>query len=124
MIDKVKQLLTALGVELTESDDYIISLCVNNVEAEIKNFCNVSIIPPELEDFIVNRVAGQYMKMKKDSGQLKGFDLDMAVKSLKMGDTDITYADGSLTVEQRLDDLIKWLIGSNSSLIKYRRLSW
>jgi len=72
-------------------------------------------------------VVGQYLKWKKDCGQLEGFDLDAAVKSIQEGDTNITFAvgEGSATPEQRLNNLIEYLTnGRTREFIRYRRLVW
>ena len=70
---------------------------------------------------------GEYLNMKKWSGQLEGFDLDAAVKSIQEGDTNITFAlgEGSSTPEQRLNSLIDYLInGRIGEIYRYRRLVW
>ena len=69
----------------------------------------------------------EYLNMKKCSGQLEGFDLDAAVKSIQEGDTNITFAlgEGSSTPEQRLNSLIDYLInGRIGEIYRYRRLVW
>ena len=75
----------------------------------------------------VYMAVGEYLNMKKCSGQLEGFDLDAAVKSIQEGDTNITFAlgEGSSTPEQRLNSLIDYLInGRIGEIYRYRRLVW
>ena len=124
---KAVAMLTALGVA-GAADDPLLDIALNNVQWRIKNLSNLSEIPEGLESLAVSMAVGEYLNMKKCSGQLKGFDLDAAaVKSIQEGDTNITFAlgEGSSTPEQRLNSLIDYLInGRIGEIYRYRRLVW
>jgi hypothetical protein len=125
--EKVVVMLTALGVA-GAADDPLLDIVLNNVQWRIKNLSNLSEIPEGLESLAVSMAVGEYLNMKKCSGQLEGFDLDAAaVKSIQEGDTNITFAlgEGSSTPEQRLNSLIDYLInGRIGEIYRYRRLVW
>lgn len=127
MRDKAVAMLTALGVA-GAADDPLLDIALNNVQWRIKNLSNLSEIPEELESLAVSMAVGEYLNMKKCSGQLEGFDLDAAaMKSIQEGDTNITFAlgEGSSTPEQRLNSLIDYLInGRIGEIYRYRRLVW
>ena len=127
MRDKAVAMLTALGVA-GAADDPLLDIALNNVQWRIKNLSNLSEIPGWLESLAVSMAVGEYLNMKKCSGQLEGFDLDAAaVKSIQEGDTNITFAlgEGSSTPEQRLNGLIDYLInGRIGEIYRYRRLVW
>ena len=127
MRDKAVAMLTALGVA-GAADDPLLDIALNNVQWRIKNLSNLSEIPEGLESLAVSMGVGEYLNMKKCSGQLEGFDLDAAaVKSIQEGDTNITFAlgEGSSTPEQRLNSLIDYLInGRIGEIYRYRRLVW
>lgn len=127
MREDVLAMLAALGVT-GAADDPLVELVLNNVQWRIKNLSNLSEIPEGLESLAVSMTVGEYLNMKKGSGQLEGFDLDeAAVKSLQEGDTNITFAigEGSSTPEQRLNSLIDYLInGRIGEIYRYRRLVW
>lgn len=129
MRDKAVAMLTALGVA-GAADDPLLDIALNNVQWRIKNLSNLSNlseIPEGLESLAVSMAVGEYLNMKKCSGQLEGFDLDAAVKSIQEGDTNITFAlgEGSSTPEQRLNSLIDYLInGRIGEIYRYRRLVW
>lgn len=126
MRDKVISLLKALGVTVPDTDP-LIDFIINSVTERIKNETNQAAISEGLEFMAVEMVVGQYLKWKKDCGQLEGFDLDAAVKSIQEGDTNITFAvgEGSATPEQRLNNLIEYLTnGRTREFIRYRRLVW
>ena len=127
MRDKAVAMLTALGVA-GAADDPLLDMVLTNVQWRIKNLSNLSEIPEGLESLAVSMAVGEYLNMKKSSGQLEGFDLDAAaVKSIQEGDTNITFAlgEGSSTPEQRLNSLIDYLInGRIGEIYRYRRLVW
>ena len=126
MRDKAVAMLTALGVA-GAADDPLLDMVLTNVQWRIKNLSNLSEIPEGLESLAVSMAGGEYLNMKKCSGQLEGFDLDAAVKSIQEGDTNITFAlgEGSSTPEQRLNSLIDYLInGRIGEIYRYRRLVW
>lgn len=127
MRDKAVAMLTALGVA-GAADDPLLDIALNNVQWRIKNLSNLSEIPEGLESLAVSMAVGEYLNMKKCSGQLEGFDLDAAaMKSIQEGDTNITFAlgEGSSTPEQRLNSLIDYLInGRIGEICRYRRLVW
>ena len=127
MRDKAVAMLTALGVA-GAADDPLLDMVLTNVQCRIKNLSNLSEIPEGLESLAVSMAVGEYLNMKKCSGQLEGFDLDAAaVKSIQEGDTNITFAlgEGSSTPEQRLNSLIDYLInGRIGEIYRYRRLVW
>ena len=127
MRDKAVAMLTALGVA-GAADDPLLDMVLNNVQWRIKNLSNLSEIPEGLESLAVSMTVGEYLNIKKCSGQLEGFVLDAAaVKSIQEGDTNITFAlgEGSSTPEQRLNSLIDYLInGRIGEIYRYRRLVW
>ena len=127
MRDKAVAMLTALGVA-GAADERLWDMVLTNVQWRIKNLSNLSEIPEGLESLAVSMAVGEYLNMKKCSGQLEGFDLDAAaVKSIQEGDTNITFAlgEGSSTPEQRLNSLIDYLInGRIGEIYRYRRLVW
>lgn len=127
MRDKAVTMLTALGVA-GAADDPLLDIVLNNVQWRIKNLSNLSEIPEGLESLAVSMAVGEYLNMKKCSGQLEGFDLDAAaVKSIQEGDTNITFAlgEGSSTPEQRLNSLIDYLTnGRSRELYRFRKFVW
>lgn len=119
-------MLTALGVTRA-ADDPLLGIVISNVQWRVKNETNLKEIPEGLESVAVYMAVGEYLNMKKVSGQLEGFDLEAAVKQIQEGDTNTVFAigDGNSTPEQRLDSLINFLInGRMDEIYHYRRLVW
>lgn len=126
MREQVIAMLTALGVTRA-ADDPLLGIVISNVQWRVKNETNLKEIPEGLESVAVYMAVGEYLNMKKVSGQLEGFDLEAAVKQIQEGDTNTVFAigDGNSTPEQRLDSLINFLInGRMDEIYHYRRLVW
>ncbi len=124
--EKVVAFLEALGVT-GAADDPLVDFVISNVEYKVLNETNTDLpMPDGVGNVAVDMAVGEYLKVKKASGQLDGFDLEVAVKQLQEGDTNIQYAigAGSTTPEQRLDTLIETLIGRKQELYRFRRLVW
>lgn len=124
--EDVVALLDAFGV-MGATDDPLLDFIISTVTERIKNETNQPAIPEGLNRLAVEMVAGQYLSLKKGSGQLEGFDLEAAVKQIQEGDTNTVFAigEGNTTPEQRLDALINYLMnGRTREFIKYRRLVW
>ena len=126
MREDVVALLDAFGV-MGAADDPLLDFIISTVTERIKNETNQPAIPEGLNRLAVEMVAGQYLSLKKGSGQLEGFDLEAAVKQIQEGDTNTVFAigEGNTTPEQHLDTLINYLMnGRTREFIKYRRLVW
>ena len=126
MREDVVALLDAFGV-MGAADDPLLDFIISTVTERIKNETNQPAIPEGLNRLAVEMVAGQYLSLKKGSGQLEGFDLEAAVKQIQEGDTNTVFAigEGNTTPEQRLDALINYLMnGRTREFIRYRRLVW
>lgn len=119
--------LESLGYTLKESDNWMISFTIQKVENTIKNECNVTLIPDGLHQVAVDMVCGEFLYSLKSTGQLEGFDLDTAIKSVQAGDTKVDFAvgQGSKTSEQRLDALLSYLITyGRGEFACYRKIKW
>lgn len=126
MRDQVVELLAALGVT-GAGDEVLLDLVLTTVLQRIMNLTNLSTVPDGLEPMAVQMAAGEYLNLKKGSGQLEGFDLEAAIKQIQEGDTATTFAigEGSSTPEQRLNSLIDVLInGRMAEIYRFRRLVW
>ena len=126
MREDVVSMLTALGVTRA-ADDPLLDIVISNVQYRVQNETNRADLPDGLKSVAVYMAVGEYLNMKKVSGQLDGLDLDAAIKQIQEGDTNTVFAigDGSSTPEQRLDALISYLInGRTREFYRFRRLVW
>ena len=129
-IEEILKRLISFGYIPNENDSWIITFCMQKVENHIKNSCNISEIPNELKEVEMDRICGEFLFSKKQTGQLNaenGFDSEMAIKQVQAGDTNVTFAvgEGSETLETKLNTLISYLLNyGESDFICYRQIKW
>jgi len=124
MVSAVVKWLAFYGYIADQEDMWALGFIVDQAEVRVKNLINRSAIPKDLEPVVVDIAAGEFLRRKKTTGSLDGFDLDAAIESIKEGDTSVSYS-GNTTGEQRLDALISRLTSvSQGQLARYRRLVW
>lgn len=119
--------LKQLGYVATENDYDQIDFELQKTINYVLNYCNITKIPEILDPRIVDRVCGDFLYYKKNSGSLEGFNYDAVIKSIKEGDTQIQYAvgQGEDTPENRFDAFVKSLDrGFDKWITPYRRLRW
>lgn len=126
---KIQQLLKAYNVDVKETDESLIFMLVEEVEEEIKNFCNIKLIPQELNIVIVRRVCGHFLDIKgwsvsNELSQNESEDLQGEIKAMTLGDYRMEV-DTSIDKEI-IKDKIKQVEAlknyGNEMLYKYRRL--
>lgn len=129
-IEQILNRLLSLGYKPSEADSWMITFCIQKVENHIKNSCNISEIPDELKEIEIDRICGEFLFSKKQSGQLNtenGFDVEMAIKQVQAGDTNVTFAvgEGSETLETKLNALISYLLNyGEGDFVCYRQIKW
>lgn len=122
----VLQRLISLGYKLKENDDWILCFAMQGVENHIKTSCNVTSIPDELSNVAVDRVCGEFLFTKKQTGQLTidGLDLTGAIASISEGDTSVTFVSGA-TDDDRFNLLVNYLMTKGEGdFVCYRKLKW
>lgn len=129
MTEKAKERLQSFGYEWENGDDAVLAFSVQKAENTVKNDCNVSAVPEGLMNIAMDMAVGEFLFAKKAFApdEIAGLDLSTAVKQIQEGDTSITFAagEGSLTDEQRLDNLITHLLNyGKDEFAHYRRLIW
>lgn len=132
ILEDVKMRLISFGYNVDETegsiDLYIINHMINKVTNHIKNSCNISSIPEGLYEVAIDMVCGNFLKEKKimDPDSLSYINLDVALKSIKEGDTQIEYAvDSSSTPDAKFDAFVNYLIEhGEKDFVTYRDFSW
>lgn len=119
--------LSIYGYDVSPSDSNVLEYCLNEAIQTVKNNINNTLISNELEYDVINLACANFFFNKKtfSPSSLTGFDLNKAVKELRIGDTTTVFSDSSLSDEQKLDLFIDCLkSGINNSYASFRRLKW
>ncbi len=125
--EKVISRLAQLGYTATLKDNNQLDFEIETILNYTKNYCNITVIPEILDNRIIDRICADFLYYKKNSGSLDGFNYDAVIKSIKEGDTTITYAvgQGEDTPENRFDSFVKQLErGFDKWLTPHRALRW
>jgi hypothetical protein len=127
VMESVIERLKQLGYQVTEEDYPQIDFESQKTVNYVLNYCNISEIPEIIEPRIIDRICGDFLYYKKNSGSLTGFNYDAVIKQIKEGDTTIQYAvgQGENTPENRFDTFVKSLDrGFDKWITPYRRIRW
>lgn len=123
IVNRLKQ----LGYVTTDSDYEQIDFELRKIVNYTLNYCNITNVPEIIYPRLIDRVCGEFLFYKKNSGSLNGFNYDAVIKSIKEGDATITYAvgQGEDTPENRFDSFVKQLErGYDKWCTPHRRLRW
>jgi hypothetical protein len=126
-VQDVSDRLVQLGYIPSVEDSEHITYELNKTVNYVKNYCNITEIPPIVNPRIIDRVCSDFLYFKKNSGSLEGFNYDAVIKQIKEGDTTISYAvgQGEDTPENRFDSFVKQLErGFDKWITPHRRLRW
>lgn len=127
-IELVLKRLESLGYTIQDGDGWMIGFSTQKVEDHIMNSCNTSSIPDGLKFTAVDMICGEFLFTLKQTGKLnEAFDLEVAVKQVQTGDTNVIFAlgDGSQTPEQRLNNLLSYLMtNGEGDFVCYRKIKW
>lgn len=124
----VKTRLEQLGYVVTETDHAKIEFELQLILDYVVNYCNftsVDDIPKILDKRITDRVCSEYLLKQKNSGNLANFNYEMAIKTLKEGDTQIQFDGDGVTPEGRFDELCNYMQrGFDKWISLHRRIKW
>jgi len=126
LIEDIKNRLASFGYTLLDTDNFALEFVIDKVGNKIKNECNITEIPDGLYQVEIDRICGEFLFAKKQSGQLTEYDFDLIEKQIQDGDTTVTYAvEAGQTPEQRFDKLVRSLMDTGKGeFASFRRLRW
>lgn len=125
-IRDIKNRLKSFGYELVDGDEVAIEYAEGKAIQYIKHFCNISEVPECLDYVLMDIICGEFLQLKRVTGQLTSVQIEPIAKSIQDGDTRVEYnvsyqVDPVATFNLFVDKLIN---GHNEELIKHRRLVW
>ncbi len=126
--EDVVERLRSLGYALNEIDNGLLQLVINGTEQYIKNFCNITVIPPELYFVAVDMAAGTLLRTKSSVGENVITNIDFnagRISSISEGDTSVGYTyDNNTSAASRYITLLDKLCNRDAELIAFRKLRW
>jgi len=123
MLEAVKGRLESLGYMATDADRWLLVFLIEKVNDHVENQCNIAEIPENLFFFVVDMVCAEFLSNKKGVGQLEGISEETAVKSIKEGDTAVTFAIAD-DVSSFCGLLKSMKAELQAQLVRFRRLAW
>ena len=128
MYENIVKRLADFGYTASNNDKHTIEFLIDKWSDYVLDFCNLTKLPNGVESKLIDKICGEFLFYKKNSGQLgENFDFEAPAKIIKEGDTSITmsYGEGGKTPEQRFDNMLTTLMNSfDKNLVKYRRVAW
>lgn len=131
-IETIKKRLESLGYtyDATKDDFVIKEFLMPKVKNHILTMTNQESIPKELQKIGVDRVCGEFLLAKKNSGELviEPAAVTKELSSITEGKFTLNYAvntSSTQSLDQKLDMLIDYLINSGEGdILCYRKLKW
>lgn len=122
-VEDVTTFLQNAGYEV-EGDTELIETLIGVEKEYLINVTNQQEVPENLDNVWLMRTTGRYLEIKASSGSLTGLDVEGAIKSTKVGDTDIQY-DGDTSKVKLLKDWVEYLrTYGDREIERFRKLSW
>ncbi|WP_129600461.1 phage head-tail connector protein [Anaerophilus nitritogenes] len=114
-LEKLKLLLGITTKDITTDKEFILQFAIDKATDIIKNYCNISKLPEELNNIVLNIALDIYRKENLGSES----EAIGPIRSIQEGDTTTTYGD-SQNADQK-GDLLK---DYRSQLKPFRKLRW
>ena len=122
-VEDVTTFLQNAGYEV-EGDTELIEALIGVEKEYLINVTNQQEVPENLDNVWLMRTTGRYLEIKASSGGLTGLDVEGAIKSTKVGDTEIQY-DGDTSKGKLLKDWVETLRNyGDREIERFRKLSW
>ena len=122
-VEDVTTFLQNAGYEV-EGDTELIEALIGVEKEYLINVTNQQEVPENLDNVWLMRTTGRYLEIKASSGGLTGLDVEGAIKSTKVGDTEIQY-DGATSKGKLLKDWVETLRNyGDREIERFRKLSW
>lgn len=124
MLEDLKKRLDSLGYTVLESDGWVISFLMDEIEQRLKSLCNQPEVPKELYFTWIDVVCGEFLSQKKKMGLLTNEEQDNVVASISEGNFGMTFIQDETPV-QKFDAITQKLtVIQPSDIAAYRKLVW
>lgn len=128
LYDDIVDRLGMFNCKVTDEEKNTVQFIIKKVLNSINNLTNQNYveenIPNGIYYIVIDKVAGEYLQLKRTTGNLEGYDFTPLIKDIQEGDTKIGYSN-SFSQADLIDSAINFLINNgDKEIIKYRKLAW
>lgn len=123
----VLDFLIDLGYPTPDKDESLIEKLISATESTIKNQCNISEIPTDLDNVVKIRTCGAFLRVKGATTDLATtFNVSAAYKKIVEGDVTVELsAPDSVSPQKLLSDYIKSLEEyGKRDIVAFRKVRW
>ncbi len=123
LVDDILNKLNCLNLSIEDVNlsKKIILISINSIKNFVKYEINDFIDFYHIKEVFIDIVIGEYLSLLKLSNIKNDINLDNAIKSIKEGDTSITYFENK---EKSLDNIIEYFLNKKKLLYKYKKVIW
>lgn len=124
MKDEAEKILKSM--EIDKVDGYFLGISFNSKKIELLNFLNRDKLPENLEYLLIKMTVIDYIDLSYKNKTLPdSFDLSAAVRSIRVGDTEVNYAREAFSDADNILSTIKSLKEQwRVEALPMRRLKW
>ena len=120
LIERLKE----FAYTYVEADANMLDFEEHKTKWHILNATNCSEIPEGLMNIAIDMVCANFLKTKKGFGQLTEIDFENVANSIRIGDTNIQFANEA-SPEQKFDIAIEYMLnGHEQDFLAYRKMVW
>lgn len=119
--------LTNIAYPVTQEDNEIVEMLLSATMSNIQNQCNISEIPTNLDNVVIIRTCGAFLRLKGATTDLTTiFNVSAAYKKIVEGDVTVELsAPDSVSPQKLLSDYIKSLEEyGKRDLVAFRKFRW
>lgn len=123
----VLDFLKDIGYETSAEDESLVDRLILATESTIKNQCNISELPTDLENVVIIRTCGAFLRLKGATSDLTAtFNINAAYKKIVEGDVTVELsAPDSVSPQKMLSDYIKSLEEyGKRDIVAFRKVRW
>ena len=123
----VLDFLKDMGYQTTEDDENIVDKLLSSTESTIRNQCNISELPTDLDNVVIIRTCGAFLRLKGATSDLTEiFNISAAYKKIVEGDITVELSmPDSVSPQKMLSDYIKSLEEyGKRDIVAFRKVRW
>lgn len=124
---EVLEFLKEIGYETTSADTNLVESLLGTVAGTIKNQCNISEIPTDLDEVLIMRTCGAFLRLKSATSDLTTvFNVRAAYKKITEGDVTVEMSiPDTASPQKMLSDYIKSLEEyGKRDIAAFRKVRW